>query len=110
MQIPPLENVREGSCREMSGHDAVGDTNRDLLPPVPRVEMGWIVFVVVDHDHDPEKATDLRYRKILRRDSVRVRVVMIVIVVMIVAVPVVVAFHAALHLFDDQAGHFAEGG
>src|SRR6185369_8653621 len=49
------------SRRKLARDDAVGDSDRYLLPRVACMKMWWIVLVVVDHDHDSEKTTDRRH-------------------------------------------------
>lgn len=67
MQFVPLKDVPQGSLRESTLDQPVIDPHGDFMLGVPRVKVRRLVVTVVDRDHDPEEATDLRPALMIQR-------------------------------------------
>jgi len=55
VKLEPLEHVAQRAPRELAGHLAVLDLDRDLVLAVRRVEVRRIVVAVQDGDRDPQE-------------------------------------------------------
>src|SRR5215204_5864417 len=61
VQLQPLEHVALGAPRELAGHDAVADADRDLVLAIRRVEVWRVVVAVQDRDGDTQEAANDRH-------------------------------------------------